>query len=111
MPWCEPCGRFYNPNTLTPEGRCPADHAVGDSRAANRDRPGSADEPGRERGAPGRGPADRGPGTEAPAASGRVDVAGDEPPTKVPWHFWLLVVALVLYLGWRLVQAVAWIVG
>lgn len=24
--------------------------------------------------------------------------------TKVPWHFWVLVAAAVLYLGWRLVQ-------
>ena len=25
-------------------------------------------------------------------------------PTKVPWHFWLMVIALVAYLGWRLIQ-------
>lgn len=29
--------------------------------------------------------------------------------TPVPWHFKLLVVALVLYLGWRLVQLVGWV--
>ena len=29
---------------------------------------------------------------------------------KAPWHFWLLVVALVAYLGWRLVQTVIWLV-
>ncbi len=23
MPWCESCDRFYNPNTLLPDGRCP----------------------------------------------------------------------------------------
>lgn len=23
MPWCEPCGRFYNPNSVTTEGECP----------------------------------------------------------------------------------------
>jgi hypothetical protein len=27
-----------------------------------------------------------------------------------PWHFKLLVVAVVLYLGWRLVQLVGWLV-
>lgn len=27
---------------------------------------------------------------------------------QIPWHFWLLVVALLLYLGWRLIQGVAW---
>ena len=23
MPWCETCDRFYNPNTVRPDGRCP----------------------------------------------------------------------------------------
>ncbi|NNE73350.1 MAG: hypothetical protein HKN26_06790 [Acidimicrobiales bacterium] len=23
MPWCEPCDRFYNPNSVTVEGHCP----------------------------------------------------------------------------------------
>ena len=65
MPWCEPCGRFYNPNTLTSEGKCPADHQV-------------------------------------------ADPAKDQ--QKVPWHFWLLLVALAIYLGWRVVQGVLWLV-
>ena len=30
---------------------------------------------------------------------------------KAPWHFKLLVVALCVYLAWRLVQAISWIVG
>jgi hypothetical protein len=32
------------------------------------------------------------------------------PPPKAPWHFKLLIVAVVLYLGWRAVQGVAWVV-
>lgn len=28
---------------------------------------------------------------------------------RTPWHFKLLVAALAVYLGWRLVQAVGWI--
>ncbi len=28
MPYCEPCDRFYNPNTLDAEGDCPAGHHV-----------------------------------------------------------------------------------
>lgn len=31
----------------------------------------------------------------------------DEP--RAPWHFKLLVVALCVYLGWRLVQLIVWI--
>jgi hypothetical protein len=63
VPWCEPCGRFYNPNTLSAAGRCPSDH----------------------------------------------EVAKATKPAGVPWHFWLLLVALGFYLAWRAVQAVAWL--
>ncbi len=65
MPWCEPCGRFYNPNTLDRDGKCPSAHQVGDPKLAHQ---------------------------------------------KVPWHFWLLLGALALYLGWRVVQGVLWFV-
>jgi hypothetical protein len=34
------------------------------------------------------------------------DEVADE---SAPWHFKLLVVALVLYLGWRLVQLIGWV--
>jgi hypothetical protein len=30
---------------------------------------------------------------------------------KAPWHFKLLVAALCIYLAWRLVQGIAWILG
>ena len=30
---------------------------------------------------------------------------------RAPWHFKLLVLAVVLYLGWRAVQGVEWVVG
>lgn len=32
-----------------------------------------------------------------------------EAEPKAPWHFKLLLVALVLYLGYRAVQGVAWV--
>lgn len=32
-----------------------------------------------------------------------------EPP-NAPWHFKLLVVAVVVYLGWRAVQGVLWVI-
>lgn len=34
----------------------------------------------------------------------------EESSGKAPWHFWVLVAALVAYLGWRLVQVVVWAV-
>jgi len=36
----------------------------------------------------------------APAVEGR---------DRAPWHFKLLVVAVVAYLGWRLVQGLVWV--
>lgn len=43
----------------------------------------------------------------APGAAGAVA----EEDVAVPWHFKLLLVATVLYLGWRAVQGVAWVVA
>jgi hypothetical protein len=35
-----------------------------------------------------------------------------EPPdSKVPWHFWLHIGALVIYLGWRVVQGFQWLLN
>jgi hypothetical protein len=30
---------------------------------------------------------------------------------KAPWHFWLLLAVLAVYLGWRLVQLIGWLIG
>ena len=70
MPWCDECARFYNPNTLQPDGTCPQHHQV----------------------APAEGIASR-----------------PEVKSTIPWHFWLLVIALAIYLGWRVVQLVLWL--
>jgi hypothetical protein len=45
--------------------------------------------------------------TTAPAAE-RHDA--DTKPQKVPWHFKLLVVAITLYLTWRVVQLIQWLI-
>lgn len=36
-------------------------------------------------------------------------IATAQAEQKVPWHFKLLVVAVVVYLGWRLVQVIGWL--
>lgn len=64
MPWCEDCAKFWNPNTIPPDGTCPT--------------------------------------------CGRV--IGDPPPSGVPWHFWVLILGTVVYLGWRAVQGFGWLV-
>ena len=42
----------------------------------------------------------------------KVDVADLKNPAsaKAPWHFWVMVAALVLYLGWRLIEGIIWLV-
>jgi hypothetical protein len=44
---------------------------------------------------------------DAPAAGGG---GGEAEQPKAPWHFKLLLVLVVVYLGWRLVQILGWIV-
>lgn len=70
MPWCDECSRFYNPNSLAPDGTC--------ARCGTFIAP---------------------PPNDADTA----DAAG------IPWHFWVLVAAIVVYLGWRLIQGVLWV--
>ena len=72
MPWCDPCGKFYNPNTLNSDGTCPQHHQVVD---------------------------------EATLAEKRAQ----EESAKVPWHFWVLAIGVLLYLGWRFVQLIGWL--
>jgi hypothetical protein len=68
VPWCEECSRFYNPNSIAPDGTCVRCGAF------------IADPP-----------------------------AGDEVAERVPWHFWILVIALGVYLTWRLIQGIVWV--
>jgi hypothetical protein len=66
VPFCEDCDKFWNPNSMPPDGTCPTC---------------------------GR------PIAEAPESK------------RAPWHFWVLVIALVIYLGWRAVQGIQLLIG
>lgn len=33
----------------------------------------------------------------------------EEVEVPVPWHFWVLVAGVVLYLGWRFIELLLWI--
>lgn len=48
-----------------------------------------------------------------PACGSHVDPdqeAEEEPPVKSPWHFKVLVVGTVVYLGYRLYQGIGWLI-
>jgi hypothetical protein len=34
----------------------------------------------------------------------------DAPPPKTPWHFKLLVLITVIYVGFRIIQMISWVV-
>lgn len=75
MPWCEPCAKYMAPSAMTDDGRCPSCGEVAEHYTLSGRRKGSD--------------------------VNLHELAGDE---KAPWHFKLLVVLLVLYLGWRIVD-------
>jgi hypothetical protein len=45
-------------------------------------------------------------GEEAEVQPGEAKMATTE-GDRVPWHFWIVVAALAVYLGWRLIQGVS----
>ena len=76
--FCEPCNKWRKPSALMPDGSCPRCRTP----------------------------------LEVPAEPDRVD-AGDteasdaeQAAVKIPWHFWVMVAATVLYLGWRIIQGI-----
>jgi hypothetical protein len=85
MPWCDECAKFWNPTSMAEGGACPTCGRVLE--------------------------APDGPAFDAREAGKSLNVralAGED--EKIPWHFKLMVFALALYLGWRLVQLVVAIV-
>ena len=82
MPWCETCAKYMAPSAMNVDGTCPqCGRAVqvasihGKVTAKNLDL--------------------------RKLASGGADTDED---VRVPWHFKLLVGALVFYLTWRVIQ-------
>ena len=55
-------------------------------------------------------PTSLGDGGACPRCGHALELAAED-DTPVPWHFKLLLVATVLYLGWRAVQGVVWVVA
>ena len=87
MPWCAACDRFLSPSTVHPDGTCPTcGHAVDAGQAhpsSHVTEPTLPTEPGSDT---------------------------EEPLDPVPWHFKLMLGALAIYLGYRALQGVEWVV-
>ncbi len=81
MPWCDACDRFLSPSTVKVDGTCPSCGRVVEAGRAH-------------------------------AAGVVPDPVGEEedlPP--IPWHLWLLAAALAIYLGYRAMQGIEWLLG
>lgn len=85
MPFCEDCAKYWAPSALRADGSCPSCgrtvEAPTFASTTPRHRRITADE-----------------------LDLRRLAAGDHEVPKAPWHFKLLVTALVLYLAWRVVD-------
>ena len=82
MPWCEDCAKYFAPSAMTQDGQCPTCGRVLDSQ-----KPTST--------------------VTAKNLDLRKLAAGenaDDEDLKAPWHFKLLMVLLVLYFVYRIVQ-------
>jgi hypothetical protein len=84
VPWCDACDRFLSPSTVKVDGTCPSCGRVVDAGHAH------------------------GPSPDADADE--KDLAEEE-LAKVPWHLWLLAAALAVYLGYRALQGIEWLLG
>ncbi len=88
MPWCDDCDRFLNPNSVNDDGSCPTcGTQLASAKKIRRARSGVGSHP------------------DALAAA----TPDEDANLPTPWHFKVLVVSVVIYLGWRLVQGILWI--
>ncbi|MDA3017184.1 MAG: hypothetical protein O2841_04025 [Actinomycetota bacterium] len=84
MPWCDECAKYFVPNALTVTGNCPKCGGIMPQNNIN------------------------GKPLNQPVTAKNLDLkslartSGED--EKAPWHFKLLVAALVVYLSWRVVS-------
>jgi hypothetical protein len=107
VPWCDTCDRFLSPSTVRTDGTCPACGRTVD--------PGKARAP-EERAEPTH-PPDPEQVAAAETAAPTLNVYGepidvdDDEKLPLPWHLKLLAGALAVYLGYRFLQGIEWVLG
>lgn len=82
MPYCEECAKYWTPSAMNTDGTCPSCGRVVEA-----------------------------PQRQSTVTAKNLDLkqlavgeGGDPDDVKAPWHFKLLMVLLVAYLGWRIVD-------
>jgi len=95
MPWCHHCDRMVEDDELAPRPPC---DTVGQLGA----RP------------PGEDVTDADARDRCPTCGTELDIENGQDekdaPVKAPWHFKVLVVGTVVYLGYRLYQGIGWLI-
>ena len=91
MPWCTHCDRFLSPSTVHTDGTCPSCGRVVDPGSARAATPTTA--------------------TPTIGTASTETSTGDDQPEPLPWHFKLLLVALAIYLAYRTLQGVEWLIA
>ncbi len=82
MPFCDACARHWTPTSMGQDGSCPTCGQVLEVRRPLRPPEVAADAPDEEAAAP-----------------------------NAPWHFKVMLLALVVYLAWRGIQGLGWLAG
>jgi len=109
MPWCPGCDRFLSPATVTPAGDCPRCGAPVDPGRARA--PSPTPDPDLAAGEPtGAVDAAAEPADPGTVAAGVPASETDDDRLPLPWHFKMLVGAITLYLGYRALQGIEWLV-
>ena len=84
MPWCEDCAKYWAPSAMRDDGACPTCERVLE--------------------APKVAPVYTAKNLDVKRLAAGDDAELDD--VKAPWHFKLLMVLLVIYLGWRIIDLV-----
>ena len=103
MPWCPECDRFLSPSSVRSDGTCPACGRDVDPGRAHAPAAAAVGVPEPEAGTTGDG--------QAPRNEGSAGNEGEEEPLPIPWHLKLLAGATAVYLGYRALQGIEWLVG
>jgi hypothetical protein len=82
MPYCEDCAKYWTPSSMNVDGTCPTCGRVVDEPAV----------------------ASTVTAANLSARDIKRMAAGDDDDAGAPWHFKVMMVLLVAYLGWRVLQ-------
>jgi len=111
VPWCDTCDRFLSPATVHTDGTCPTCGRTVEPGRAHVASPEELEQLAEQRAA-----AETPAAADAPAApvlnvyGEPIDVEDDE-KLPLPWHLKLLAGALAVYLGYRFLQGIEWVLG